>query len=387
MNIQLTEEQTAIRDGVAAVCARFGDDYWLQKDREKKFPFEFCDAMAKAGWMGATIPPEYGGSGLGMREAALILYEIKKTGGAAAATATHVNIFGPHPVVLFGSEELKRRTLPRLISGEDRTCFAVTEPDAGLSTTDITTFARRNGDHYVVNGRKVWISTAQVANKILLVTRTSPKSEGRKPTDGITLFYTDLDRSKITVREIEKMGRNAVDSNELFIDGLEIPIEDRIGEEGKGFKYLLHGLNAERIVIAAGLLGATRSLLDRSVKYAKERIVFGRPIGQNQAIQHPLAELWARLTAAELTVWQAATLYDEGKPCAAEVNAGKFLSAELFFEAATRAIRVHGGYGQAKEYHVERYFREAINPLVAPVSQELVLCHIAEHMLGLPKSY
>lgn len=387
MHVPLTEDQRAIRDGVAAVCAQFGDDYWLQKDREKQFPFEFANAMVKAGWTGATFPVEYGGAGLGMREAALILYEIKRTGGAAAATAVHLNIFGPHPVVRFGSEELKRRVLPRLISGEDRTCFAVTEPDAGLSTTDIKTFARRQGDKYIVNGKKVWISTAQVANKIMLVTRTTPKAECAKPTDGITLFYTDLDRSKIAVREIEKMGRHAVDSNELFIEGLEIPIEDRIGEEGKGFKYLLHGLNAERIIVAAGLLGGTRSVLDRAVQYAKDRVVFGRPIGKNQAIQHPLAEIWARLTAAELTVWTAANLYDTDQPCAAEVNAGKFLSAELFFEACTRAVRVHGGYGQAKEYHVERYFRESINPLVAPVSQELVLCHIAEQMLGLPKSY
>ncbi|MBH1963497.1 MAG: acyl-CoA/acyl-ACP dehydrogenase [Comamonadaceae bacterium] len=387
MKVQLTSEQEAIREGVAAVCSRFGDDYWLRKDREKKFPFEFVQAMVDAGWTGATLPVEYGGAGLGMREAALILYEIKRTGGAAAATAVHVNIFGPHPVVRFGSEELKRRTLPRLIRGEDRTCFAVTEPDAGTSTTDIKTFARREGDRYIVNGRKVWISTAQVANKILLVTRTAPKSEGKKPTDGITLFYTDLDRSRIDVREIEKMGRNAVDSNELFIDNLEVPVEDRIGEEGKGFKYLLHGLNAERIVVAAGLLGGTRSVLDRAVKYAKERVVFGRPIGMNQAVQHPLAEIWARLTAAELTVWAAATLYDQDMPCAAEVNAGKFLAGELFFDACTRAVRVHGGYGQAKEYHVERYFRESVSPLVGPVSQELALCHIAEQMLGLPKSY
>jgi acyl-CoA dehydrogenase len=387
MHVPLNEDQRAIRDGVAAVCAQFGDDYWLKMDREHRFPVEFSDAMVKAGWTGATFPVEYGGAGLGMREAALILYEIKRTGGAAAATAVHLNIFGPHPVVRFGSEDLKRRTLPKLISGEDRTCFAITEPDAGLSTTDIKTFARREGDRYIVNGKKVWISTAQVANKIMLLTRTTPKADCAKPTDGITLFYTDLDRTKIQIREIEKMGRHAVDSNELFIEDFEIPVEDRIGEEGKGFKYLLHGLNAERIIVAAGLLGGTRSVLDRAVQYAKDRVVFGRPIGKNQAIQHPLAEIWARLTAAELTVWSAATLYDNNEDCAAQVNAGKFLSAELFFEACTRAVRVHGGYGQAKEYHVERYFRESINPLVAPVSQELVLCHIAEQMLGLPKSY
>jgi len=387
LHVPMTEEQRAIREGVAAVCARFGDDYWRQHDRQKSFPVEFVDAMVKAGWTGATLPQEYGGAGLGIREAALILYEINRTGGAAATASVLLNLFGPHPVVRFGSEELKRRTLPRLITGEDRTCLAVTEADVGLNTTDIKTFARREGDRYIVNGRKAWVTTAQIANKILLVTRTTAKADCAKPTDGITLFYTDMDRSKITVREIEKMGRHAVDASDMVIEGLEIPVEDRIGEEGKGFKYLLHGLNAERIVVAAGMLGGTRSVLDRAVQYAKDRVVFGRPIGKNQAIQHPLAEIWARLTAAELTVWAAATLYDAEQPCAAEVNASKFLSAELYFDACTRAVRVHGGYGQAKEYHVERYFRECTSALVAPVSQEMVLCHIAEQMLGLPKSY
>lgn len=386
MNVTKTEEQRAVQDAVARVCAKFDDAYWLARDRDGRFPDEFCKAMVDAGWFGATIPKEYGGSGLGMREAALIMHEVKKL-GAAAATSVHINIFGPHPVVRFGSEELKRRTLPRLVSGQDRTCFAVTEPDAGLNTTDIKTFAVRKGDRYVVNGRKVWTSTAQVANKILLVTRTAAKKDSPKPTDGITLFYTDLNRKQIAVREIEKMGRKAVDSNELFIDDFEIPVEDRIGEEGKGFKYLLHGINPERIVIAAGQCGAVRTLLDRSVKYARQRVVFDRPIGKNQAVQHPLAEIWARLTAAELLVWQAATLYDNDQPCGAEVNAAKFLCAELGFDAATRAFRTHGGYGYAKEFHIERYVRESMTPLVAPVSQELVLCYIAEHVLGLPKSY
>lgn len=387
MHVPLNDEQRAIREGVAAVCARFGDDYWLRHDQQKQFPVEFVDAMVQAGWTGATLPQEYGGAGLGIREASLILYEINRTGGTAATASVLLNLFGPHPVVRYGSEELKRRTLPRLVTGEDRTCLAVTEADVGLNTTDIKTFARREGDRYIVNGRKAWVTTAQIANKILLVTRTTAKADCARPTDGITLFYTDMDRSKIAVHEIEKMGRHAVGASDLVIEGLEIPVEDRIGEEGRGFKYLLHGLNAERIVVAAGMLGGTRSVLDRAVQYAKDRVVFGRPIGKNQAIQHPLAEIWARLTATELTVWAAATLYDTEQPCAAEVNACKFLSAELYFDACARAVRVHGGYGQAKEYHVERYFRECTSGLVAPISQEMVLCQIAEQTLGLPKSY
>jgi acyl-CoA dehydrogenase len=386
MKVPMTEDQRAVLEGVSRVCARFDDAYWLARDRDGKFPHDFCTALVDAGWFGATIPTEYGGAGLGMREAALIMYEIGKL-GAAAATSVHVNIFGPHPVVRFGSEALKRRTLPRLITGEDRTCFGVTEPDAGLNTTDITTFAVRKGDRYVINCRKVWTSTAQEANKILLITRTTPKADCRKPTDGMTLFYTDLDRSRIEVREIEKMGRKAADSNAIFIDNLEVPLEDRIGEEGKGFSYLLHGLNPERIIVTAGFLGATRTVLDKAVRYAKERVVFGRPIGQNQAIQHPLADIWARLTAVELLTWHSATLYDQDQPCGAEVNAAKYLGADLYFDAATRAVRTHGGFGYAKEYHVERYFREAILPTIAPVSQELVLCFIAEKVLGLPKSY
>ncbi|MGD9942021.1 MAG: acyl-CoA dehydrogenase family protein [Burkholderiaceae bacterium] len=386
MDVQLTDEQRAVRDGVARVCSRFDDAYWLARDRDGRFPHDFCKALIDAGWFGATVPVEYGGAGLGMREAALIMHEIAKL-GAAAATSVHINIFGPHPVVRFGSEELRQRTLPRLVRGEDRPCFGVTEPDAGLNTTEITTFARLKGDRYVINGRKVWTSTAQHANKILLITRTTPKSECARPTDGMTLFYTDFDRSRIEVREIEKMGRKAADSNQIFIDNLEVPVEDRIGEEGKGFSYLLHGINPERIIVTAGFNGATRTVLDKAVRYAGERVVFGRPIGKNQAIQHPLADIWARLTAAELLTWQAATLYDEDKPCGAQANAAKYLGAEIYFDAATRAVRTHGGFGYAKEYHVERYFREAVLPLIAPISQELVLCYIAEKVLGLPKSY
>lgn len=386
MDFALTEDQQAIRDGVAKVCAKFDDAYWLARDRDGKYPEEFYQAFAKAGYFGATFPVEYGGLGLSMTDAAIIMNEIGKL-GAAACTTIHINIFGPHPIVKFGTEEQKQRFLPKLISGEDRTCFAVTEPNAGLDTTHIETRARRQGDKYIVHGRKVWISTAQVANKVLLVTRTAPIEAGKKPTDGITIFYTDLDRSKIDVRLIEKMGRRSADSNELFIDGLEVPVEDRIGEEGKGFQYLLHSLNPERIVVAAGFLGAARSVLDRAALYARERVVFGRPIGQNQSIQHPLAAIWIELAAAELMMFKAADMYDRGLSCGAEANSVKYLTAEVYYKAASRAVRTHGGMGYSKEFHVERYYREAILPMVAPLSQEMVLSYIAERQLGLPKSY
>jgi acyl-CoA dehydrogenase len=290
-------------------------------------------------------------------------------------------------VVVFGTPEQKRRFLPPLIAGTDRTCFGVTEPSVGLDTTRIKTFAVRKGDRYVVNGQKVWTSTAQRANKILLVVRTTKYEDAPRPTDGLTVFYTDLDRSRITVREIEKMGRSAVDSNEIFIDNLEVPVEDRIGEEGQGFKVLLHGLNPERIYGGANATGGGFAVLEKAAKYAAERVVFGRPIGQNQAIQHPLAECWMRLQAAETMMYKAATLYDQGLPCGLESNMAKFLGAEAYVEAAARAVRTHGGFGYAKEYHVERYYREAILSVLAPVSHELILCHVAEKALGLPKSY
>ncbi|MDR3532038.1 MAG: acyl-CoA/acyl-ACP dehydrogenase [Rhodopila sp.] len=386
MDFSLTEEQGAIRDNIARICGRFGDEYWLQHDREAAFPHEFAQAFADAGWFGAIFPESCGGAALGMTEAALIMLEVGRL-GLAACSSLHMNMFGAQPIVKFGSEEQQKRFLPPLIAGTDRACFGVTEPDAGLNTTQIKTFARRDGDSYVVDGRKVWTSTAQEANKILLLARTTSFEASKTPTAGMTLFYTDLDRSVVEVRKIEKLGRAAVDSNALFIDGLRIPVEDRIGEEGEGFRYLLHGLNSERIIVAAGFLGAARSVLERATQYAKDRVVFGRPIGQNQAIQHPLAQIWIELEAAELMMFKGASRYDSGAPCGSEVNAAKYLAAEVFFKAATRAVRTHGGFGYAKEFHVERYFRESILPLIAPVSQELVLCYIAERQLGLPKSY
>ncbi len=382
----LNEEQQAIRDAISRTIAEFGDDYWLARDTDGRFPDEFCSVLAQGGWFGITMPEEYGGAGKGITEAAIVMNAIGAH-GAAATSAVHINLFGPQPVVVFGTPEQKARMLPPLVRGEHRACFGVTEPDAGTNTPNITTFAQRRGDRYIVHGKKVWISTAQRADKILLVTRTTRREDCAKGTDGITLFYTDLDRSKIEVREIDKMARKAVDSNELFIDGLEIPEEDRIGEEGKGFRYLLHGLNPERILVAASVVGGGMRTLSRATDYARQRVVFDRPIGMNQAIQHPLADCWMRLQAAELMMWKAATLYDAGQACGTEATAAKYLAAEAAFETAQRAVRVHGGYGFAKAFHVERSYRESILSMIAPLSQELALCHIAEHALGLPKSY
>lgn len=386
MNFAEQDDQRAIQEAVAAICKNFDADYWLQRDTDGEWPTAFCNAIAAGGWFGVTMPTEYGGAGQGISAAAMVMKTIGRL-GSAAVSSVHLNLFGPQPVVVFGTEAQKQRMLPALIRGEDRACFGVTEPNVGSDTTRIKTFARRTGDRYLVHGQKVWTSTAQQANKILLVTRTTPIEGCARPMDGITLFYTDLDRSKVRIRPIEKMARKAVDSNELFIDGLEVPAEDRIGEEGQGFKYLLHGLNPERILVAASCVGAGDAALERAVGYAKERVVFGRPIGQNQAIQHPLAECWMRLQTAELMMWKAAWLYDAGLPCGVEATAAKYLAAEASFETSTRAVRTHGGFGFAKEYHVERGLRESVLGLIAPVTQEMALCHIAEKGLGLPKSY
>jgi acyl-CoA dehydrogenase len=382
------EERAAIRDAVRALCNKFDDDYWLERDRTATFPFEFHKAFAEAGWLGIAMPAEYGGAGLGITEAAIMMQTVANSAGVFAACSTlHINVFGPHAIVVHGSGEQKARWLPPLIKGEVRACFGVTEPDAGLDTTRIKTRAERAGNGYVVHGRKVWTSTAQHAHKIVLLARTTPLEQCARPTEGLSLFYTDLDRRYVQVHEIRKMGRAAVDSNSTFYDGLPVPLEDRIGEEGKGFRYLLDSLNPERILTAAEAVGIGRRALAKATQYAKERVVFGRPIGQNQAIQHPLAESWAELAAAELMVLRASGLYDAGKPCGAEANAAKYLAGDACFRAADRAVRTHGGFGYASEYHVERYFREAVLTRLAPVSRELVLCYLAERVLGLPKSY
>jgi acyl-CoA dehydrogenase len=381
-------DQQAIRCAVEETCARFGDDYWLRKDREGGFPEDFYRAIAEAGWLGIAMPQEYGGAGLGIAEAATLMEAVSRSGaGMSGASALHMNVFGLHPVVVFGTAQQKARWLPPIISGECKACFAVTEPNTGLNTLKLRTLAVRQGDRYVVRGQKIWISTAQVAHKILLLARTTPIEAPSAPARGLSLFYTDLDRSRVAVREIEKLGRKAVDSHELFIDGLEVPVEDRIGEEGRGFEYILHGMNPERVLIAAEAVGLGRVALQRAAKYAGERIVFDRPIGQNQGIQHPLARCWVELEAATLLYQRAAWLYDQGQPCGAEANAAKYFAAEAGFKACEAAVLTHGGMGYAREYHVERWFREAMLPRIAPITPHLILSFIAEKVLGLPKSY
>jgi acyl-CoA dehydrogenase len=388
VDFALTEDQEVIRKAVAELAGRFDDRYWSQKDRDREFPAEFYRAVADGGWLGMTVPEEHGGHGLGITEATLLVEEVARSGGAMnACSAIHLSIFGMQPVVVHGSAELKARTLPRIVDGSLHVCFGVTEPGAGLDTSRITTFAKRDGDDYVVNGRKVWISKAGESEKILLLTRTTRYEEVDRKTDGMTLFLTDLDRDRVEVRPIAKMGRNAVSSNELFIDDLRVPVEDRVGEEGEGFRYILDGLNPERMLIAAEALGIGRVALDRAVRYGNEREVFGRPIGMNQGLQFPLADSLARLDAAELVLRKATWLYDNGKPCGREANTAKYLCADAGFDAADRALQTHGGMGYSEEYDVARYFREARLMKIAPISQEMVLNFLGSHVLGLPRSY
>lgn len=388
MDFDFSPEQRAIREAVTALCTPFDAAYWLARDRDGGFPHDFHAAVARDGWLGIAMPEKYGGAGLGIVEASILTQAISESGaGFSGASAIHMNIFGLNPVVVFGTDEQKARWLPPLIRGEEKACFAVTEPDAGLDTTRLKTSARREGDRYVLDGRKIWISTAQVADRMLILARTTPREGCRKPTEGLSLFYTRLDRTHVEVREIPKMGRKAVDSNMLFIESLPVPTEDRIGEEGRGFEYLLHGLNPERILIAAEAVGLGRAALARAVAYAGERIVFDRPIGRNQSIQHPLARCWMALEAADLMVFKAASKYDAGEPCGPEANAAKYLAAEACFETCEQAMLTLGGMGYAQEFHIERYLREAMIPRLAPVSPQLVLCYIAEKVLGLPKSY
>lgn len=388
MNFSLTEDQQNIRDAVLKHCSQFDDDYWLELDRKKTFPLEFHRTMSEAGWLGIAMPEDVGGAGLGITEAALMMQAISESGaGMTGASSVHMPVFGLQPVSIFGTPEQRRRMLPPVISGDDKVCFAVTEPNTGLDTTKLKTRAEKVAGGYRVNGEKIWISTAQVANKMLLLARTTPLDQVTKKTDGLSLFYTDLDRSKIEVREIMKMGRHAVDSNMLFINDLLIPEDDLIGEEGQGFNIILHGLNPERILIAAEAIGLGRAALNKASRYAQERIVFDRPIGMNQGIQHPLAKCWAQLEAANLMVMKAATLFDGKQDCAIEANAGKYLAAETAFEACHTAMLTLGGMGYAQEYHVERYLREVLIPRNAPVSPHMILNFIAEKVLGLPKSY
>lgn len=388
MDFALTDDQTAIRDAVSRICDRFGADYWLTRDREGGFPVEFYDALATEGWLGICTAEAQGGAGLGITEAAIMMRTISESGaGLSGASAVHINIFGLNPVAVFGTEEQKDRMIRPMAAGREKACFAVTEPNTGLNTTQLKLRAEKQGDKYVVNGQKVWISTAQVADNLLVLARTTPLDQVKSPTHGLSLFYTPFDRDRIKVNEIDKMGRKAVDSNELFFENFEIPESDRIGEEGRGFEYILHGLNPERILIAAEAVGLGFAALKRATDYAKEREVFNRPIGKNQSIQHPLAICHAELEAAWLMIMKAAWEYDNGLPCGASANTAKYLAGEAGFNACQTAVMTHGGFGYAKEYHVERYLRESLIPRIAPVSPQLALCFIAEKVLGLPKSY
>jgi acyl-CoA dehydrogenase len=389
MDFSFTPEQTQIRDEVARLCVPFDDDYWLKKDTDGGFPHDFHAAVAKSGWLGIAMPTEHGGSGLGVMEASIMMQTIAESGACmSGASAVHMNIFGLLPVVVFGTKEQQARMLPPLIAGKDKSCFAVTEPNSGLNTTQLKTKAvKMSNGNYAVSGQKIWISTAQVANKVLLLCRTTPFEDVKKKTDGLSLFYTDFDRKKIEVREIPKMGRRAVDSNMVYFDNVEVPAADLIGKEGDGFKQILHGMNPERILVAAEAIGIGRIALKKASKYARERVVFGRPIGQNQGIQHPLAQAWMNLEAANLMIFKAATLYDKGEECGVEANAAKYLAAEAGFTACQTAIMSMGGMGYAKEYHIERYLRESFLPRIAPISPHLIMNYIAERVLELPRSY
>lgn len=388
MDFELSDNQRSIRDLTQKICASFDDGYWLDADEKASFPHDFHRAIADAGLLGIAMPEEFGGSGLGISEASILMREIAASGaGMAGASSVHMNIFGLQPVVVYGTRAQKQRMLPPLIRGEEKACFAVTEPDAGLNTTEIKTRADRRGRNYQITGQKIWISTAQVADRAMILARTTPLDQVKKKTHGLSLFYTKLDRAKVEIRLIRKMGRHAVDSNLVFFDGLEVPEEDRIGEEGEGFKIILHGLNPERILIGSEAIGLGTAALRRATNYARERVVFGRPIGQNQGIQHPLARAWMNLEAANLMALRAAALYDAGKECGTEANSAKFLGAEAAFGACETAMQTLGGMGYSAEYHIERYMRECFIPRTAPISPHMILNFIAERVLNLPRSY
>ncbi|EAQ02449.1 Acyl-CoA dehydrogenase, C-terminal:Acyl-CoA dehydrogenase, centralregion:Acyl-CoA dehydrogenase, N-terminal [Pseudooceanicola batsensis HTCC2597] len=388
MDFALNDEQKELQEAIGKVCAKFDLAYWRDCDASERYPEEFYREMVNGGWVGLTLPSEYGGAGLGITEAALVMQTIVESGaGFTGASTIHSYVFAPNAIVVHGTEEQKKRMLTPLIKGEERACFAITEPNSGLDTSRLQTRAVRKGDHYVMTGEKVWPTAASMAQRMLVIARTKPIEECERPIDGLSLFYTRMDPDYVKTRKIPKLGRNAVESCQIFIDGLKVPEEDRIGEEGKGFYYLLDGLNPERILVAAESVGLGRVSLRRATEYAKERVVFDRPIGKNQGIQHPLAKSWMELESANLMMLKAATLYDAGEPCGAEANSAKYLGAEAGYRACECAVMTHGGYGYAKEFDVERYLREVMIPRLAPVSRELVMCYIAERVLGLPKSY
>jgi len=388
MQFEMTSAQNEIVSGVRTLCARFPDEYWRERDAKGEFPHDFYNAFARAGYLGIATPEAYGGSGLGITEAAIVMREVAGSGGAmAAASSVHLSIFGLSPIVFHGTEEQRKRFLPPVVNGSMHAAFAVTEPDAGNDITHIKTTARREGDYYIINGRKVFTTKAREAHRMLILTRTTPFENVKKKTDGMSLFFAELDPSAVEVRELHKLGRAAVDTNMLFIDNLKVPACDLIGVEGRGFHCLIDGLNPERILIAAEAIGIGRAALAKAVRYAKERVVFDRPIGQNQAIAHPLADAYSKIEAAELLVIKAAWLFDNRRPCGAEASMAKLRAAEAAWEACDRAVQTLGGYGYIRDYDVERYFRECRLLRIAPLSQEMALNFISEHVLELPRSY
>ena len=388
MDFETTDEHQLIRDAIGKICTDIPDEYWSKCDNEHLFPWDFYNALAEAGWIGIAIPEQYGGSGRGITEASIVLEEVAASGAAMnGASGIHLSIFGMHPVVKYGSEDMKQKYLPRVAAGDLHVAFGVTEPDAGTDTTSIKTAARLDGDHYLVKGRKVWTTKALDSERVLLLVRTESKDAGAKRTEGMTLLLAELQRPEVTISAIDKVGRNAVASCEVVYDDLPVHRTDRVGEEGKGFRYLLDGLNAERILVAAEALGIGRAAMRRAVGYAKEREIFGRPIGQNQGVSFPLGEAQMRLDAAELMIRKASWLLDNGEPCGAEANMAKWLAADAAFQAADQAVQTHGGFGYAREFHVERYWREARLMRIAPISQEMILNYVTEHVLELPRSY
>ena len=388
MEFSFTDDQRDIRETVLKHCSQFSDDYWMELDEAGEFPFDFHRSMAEAGWLGIAMPESVGGAGLGITEAAIMMQAVAESGGGmTAASSIHGPVFSMEPIVHFGSEEQQQRMIPPILSGHQKMCFAVTEPNVGLDTTKLKTRAEKCDGGYRINGEKIWITNAHVADKMMLLARTTPLDQCAKKTQGLSLFFTDIDRSKIETRIIPKMGRHAVGSNMVFMTDFFIPEEDRIGAEGDGFKIILQGLNPERILLGAEAVGLGRVAINKASQYARDRVVFDRPIGMNQGIQHPLAKCWAQVEAANLMVMKGANLFDKGQECGVEANAGKYLAAEAGFEACHTAMLTLGGMGYAKEYHVERYLREVLIPRTAPVSPHMILNFIAEKVLELPKSY
>ena len=393
-----TEEQLSVRDAIQKICARFPDEYWRERDQTETDPKDFHAALAKDGWLGIALPEEHGGAGLGIAEATMMLQTITQSGaGMAGAQSIHANVYATQPLAKFGSREQLESTVPKIISGEYRTCFGVTEPNTGLDTTKLKTFARKEGDKYFVSGQKIWITCAQVARKMILLARTTPIEEVAKKSEGLSMFCIDLDRTKpgLEMKKIKKMGGRAVDANEVFFDNYEIPTSSLVGTEGQGLKIIMHGMNAERCLLAGEALGIGYVALERAANYAKERVVFDRPIGQNQAISFPLADSYMNLEAAKLATYHACRLYDRSAedssitPYAVGIaaNSAKYLAAEAAFRACERAVMSHGGMGYAMEYDVERWMREIFVPRLAPVSREMILSFTAEKALGLPRSF